>query len=74
MANTVQDNKIKSKFNVKRALIITEQLALYTAIVAGLGFYAGTQFNARQTADRQAAIHDAVKAAATPAAVATSKN
>ena len=56
--------------SLKTKLVIAEQVVLYTAIVASIGFYAGNQFNARQTADRQAAIHDALKAAATPVPVA----
>ena len=57
------------KSTVKHTLIVAEQVLLYTAIVAGLGFYAGSRYEARQTANTQAAIHDAIKAAATPIAV-----
>ena len=61
--------------SLKTKLVIAEQVVLYTALVAGVAFHFGAQYNQHQVADRQAAIHDAVKASATPAAaeVATSK-
>ncbi len=57
----------ESKF--KKFVIMTEQVVLYTAIVAGIGFYFGTQYQAKQTAHTQAVVHDAVKAATTVASV-----
>jgi hypothetical protein len=39
-------------------------------VIAGSGFYAGCQYKTQQTAATKAAVHDALKAAATPTAVA----
>jgi hypothetical protein len=58
------------KSNFTRKLVIAEQIVLYTALVAVGAFYLGTQYQNRQVADRQAAIHDALKAAATPVPMA----
>lgn len=59
----------ESKF--KKFVIMVEQVVLYTAIVAGIGFYFGTQFQAKQTAHTQAVVQDAVKALAPVAQAGT---
>lgn len=55
--------------NIKRTLVIAEQVVLGIAIVGAIGFYAGVQFQASQEASKKAAIQDALKAAV-PAQVA----
>jgi len=55
-------SNIKNK--VKKIVVIAEQVILYTAVTAGIGFYFGTQFQAHQTAKTQAAVQTAVKALA----------
>jgi hypothetical protein len=57
----------KSKSNFTKKLIIAEQVVILTAIVAGVSFYGGMRFQSYQNAKTAAAIHDAVKAATTPA-------
>lgn len=69
MANT--DPKIKYPSKIKPVLGYLG----WAIIAAGAIFYAGMQFQTRLTiesaAKTQAAVHDALKAVATPAAVAT---
>ena len=68
MADPIKSPVRKSNFT--RKLVIAEQVILYTAIVAGIGFYAGHNYAQAQSSKTAAAIHDAVKAATTPAPVA----
>jgi hypothetical protein len=71
MANTTDP---KSKVSIKSKLVIVEHLLIYTAIVAGAGFYFGTQYSQAQ-AKHDAQIIKAATAAPAPApAVEASKN
>ena len=54
---------------IKKVVVIAEQVVLYTAAAAGIGFYFGTQFQVDQTAKTQAAVQDAVKASTVVASV-----
>lgn len=52
-----------SKQSVQKFAIVAEQVVIYTLMVAGIGFYFGTQYQNHVNADRQAAIHAAVASA-----------
>lgn len=61
---------MKNQINkIKKIVVVAEQVVLYTAIVAGVGFYLGTQFQAKQNAKIQATVHDAVQAQTAVAAI-----
>jgi len=58
MASEVESDK-KSTFNIKAVLGYMGWAIIYTAIIAGAGFYYGAQSQAKAQADIKAAVEQA---------------
>ena len=69
MTNPTTSTPVR-KSNIKLIFGIAGWAIIYTALVLGAGFHFGDTYRASQEASKKAAVSDALKAAATPAAVA----